>query len=553
MRTHLTLFGLIGLGLAGCSDNPYDPDAPAVDPNAPRVHITSPSRGTIAGDVKQVTVTGTATDDTSVATVTINGVNAALDADGSFSAIVPVKPGTNLLHAVATDAQGNVGKESRAVVAGPMTSTDMQIPSSITATMSAQTFAAIGNGTANFITTADLGALVAPMNPVINVGAPMGPDCLYAQALITGMTVGGANVALAPQPGGLYLDVELDQVQIAMHLQYAVACLDGSRDITIAAQHISISGNMALGLIGHDFDIHLDNPYVSFTGFDVELGGIPGEIVNMLSLDTALGPVLGWAAEKFVVPMLNKTFAGLNNTKTMDVLGTMVDVDVAPASIDFNYTGGLVELDTKMRAHGDAGPGYVYIPNTTPTMDVSHGFQVAVADDVANQLLGSLWAAKGLDKHIDLKTGPYGEVGKLYDSVEVKASVPPYVDASGGSLKLTVGDLMATFKDKSSVVTSVAINANVDVSVTKGTDGKLRFDVGMPTVYVDILDENVEGANQLSNAQFEAITSFALGRIVAVGSGSVGAIPLPAVGGVAVKNVSITENTGYLVVDGEVQ
>ena len=34
---------------------------------------------------------------------------------------------------------------------------------------------------------------------------------------------------------------------------------------------------------------------------------------------------------------------------------------------------------------------------------------------------------------------------------------------------------------------------------------------------------------------------------------SVGAIPLPAVGGVAVKNVTIAEQTGYLVVAGEVQ
>ena len=68
-----------------------------------------------------------------------------------------------------------------------------------------------------------------------------------------------------------------------------------------------------------------------------------------------------------------------------------------------------------------------------------------------------------------------------------------------------------------------------------------------------MLDENVDGANALSNAQFEVVTSFALGRVVAVGSGSVGAIPLPSFGGVAVRDVAITEQTGYLVLDGEIQ
>ena len=106
------------IAAAGCTDKAYDPKAPAIDPNAPRVHITTPARGTIAGDVHTVTVTGTATDDTAVASVTVNDVPATLAADGTWSASVPVTAGTNLLHAIAKDAQGNAGKESRAVVAG---------------------------------------------------------------------------------------------------------------------------------------------------------------------------------------------------------------------------------------------------------------------------------------------------------------------------------------------------------------------------------------------------------------------------------------------------
>jgi hypothetical protein len=49
------------------------------------------------------------------------------------------------------------------------------------------------------------------------------------------------------------------------------------------------------------------------------------------------------------------------------------------------------------------------------------------------------------------------------------------------------------------------------------------------------------------------IASFALSRVIAIGSGAIGAIPLPALGGVAVTDLTIAEQTGYLVVDGNVQ
>jgi len=134
--------------LIGCSDAPYDPSGPAVDPNAPRIHITTPTRGTILGDKQTVDVAGTASDDIGVTSVTVNGVTANLAADGSWTATVPVTAGTNLLHAIASDASGNLGKETRAVVAGPMVTLAQDVPNAMTASLSAQTFDAIGRGTA---------------------------------------------------------------------------------------------------------------------------------------------------------------------------------------------------------------------------------------------------------------------------------------------------------------------------------------------------------------------------------------------------------------------
>jgi hypothetical protein len=544
---------LAAAALTACSDHPYDPDAPAVDPSAPRVHITSPARGSFAGGVKTLVVTGTATDDSGVTQVQVNGVDAALAADGSWTATIPVSPGTQLIHAVARDAQGNLGKESRAVVAGPLQPIATPVPRAITAAMSAQTFAAIGRAVTSVLRTGDLQSIIAPHNPVIDVSG--GPDCDYAQAAITHMAFGSAtSVALTPQTGGLGLDVELDQVAIAMHLSYAVLCADGSRDVMVTASHIKVTGVVDVGGGGGAFDVKLVGQSVQVTGFHVDLGGVPGGIVDVLHLDTALGSIIGWATEQFVVPVINTALAGLDGTRTVDVLGTPVDIRIAPSWISFDATGAIIELDAALRAHGDAGsPGYVYVANQLPVMSTDRGFALAVADDAANQLLGSFWAAGGMNRTFDLTTGSYGDLGKLYDRVELSAQVPPFVDAARGSLGLTIGDLVARFKNGDATATAIAVSAQVEVRVVAGPDGTPRLDVGTPTTYVDILDENVDGANVLSNAQFEVLTSFALSRVIAFASGSIGAIPLPSIGGVAVRDLAIAEQTGYLIVDGNVQ
>jgi len=112
---------------------------------------------------------------------------------------------------------------------------------------------------------------------------------------------------------------------------------------------------------------------------------------------------------------------------------------------------------------------------------------------------------------------------------------------------------MITFKNGGATATQVALNAKLDLAIVSNEDGTLRLDVGTPNVFVDILDEGIDGANSLSSADFEQILSFALSRAVAAGSGAVGAIPMPGAGGVSVQNVSVNQQTGYLVVNGDIR
>src|SRR5262249_35005374 len=160
------------------------------------------------------------------------------------------------------------------------------------------------------------------------------------------------SVSLTPASGGILLDVELDRVAIAMHLQYAVACLDDTSDIAVSASHIKVTGLLSVGISRGAFDVRLVDPTVQVTGFGVHLGGLPGKIVDLLHVDSALGTIIGWATEKFAVPILNSSLTALNDTRTVNVLGTPVDVQVTPEQIRFDVTGAVIDIDAVLRARG---------------------------------------------------------------------------------------------------------------------------------------------------------------------------------------------------------
>jgi hypothetical protein len=405
------------------------------------------------------------------------------------------------------------------------------------------------------VKTADLTAMIAPHNPVVSVGGD-DPDCLYAHGAITGISLGDAtNLSLAPMAGGLYLDADLDAPLVTMHFDYAAACINGSRDISIAASHIHIGGLIAMG-VGDDGKLTsaIQNPDVQIDGLDLELGGIPGDVVDLIHLDTAIGPILASATERFVAPIVAQSIEGAAQSQ-VDVLGTTVDVNLTPSRLDFDVDGCVISMNTQLRAEGDSLlQGFVYTDNLVPHRQTTDsGFEIAVADDAANELLASLWSAKAFEKSIPLDTADYAEIGKLYDSVEVSVAVPPFVSAGSDGLVLTIGDLGITFKNKDQIATKVMVNAKVALTANTGMDGQLRLDAGQPTVDVDLLDDGVMGANDLSQPDFEKVVSFALSRAVSFGSGAVGAIPLPSAGGVGVTNLAVKTTSGYLLVDGAVQ
>lgn len=521
---------LFAVALAGCSFPPGELRDPPLDRDAPRVDIESPARGTIAGNVTKVLVTGMASDANGVvASVTVNGVPAIIGADGRWAADVPVVAGTSLLRAIAIDDEGNRGESTRAVVAGPMVDLDRHVDEGIRATLSSPALLTLAHSTATLIENGDLLSYAQSINPVVAVDG--GPDCLYAHASITSLTVGDADVLTAPTNGGIMVSAVLENVDIGMHLQWSVACLDGGRDVVVSADRLTLQGLIAVGVVDRKLDIQFARSNVQVTGFDPQLPAVPDSVVRMLQLDAAVSPLMGSMVGRLVVSITSQALDALDDTRTVSFGRIDVDVDVAPKQISFTTRGGSVALDTSVRARNDKGQ-FVFVENIAPTLAMEQGFELAIADDAANQLLTSLWSRKAFDETVELNG----------DAVKLQLMLPPHVRASSLPLELTIGDWIATLPNA-----TVAIHATTSLYVTKNDTSKLQLAVSTPAVRVDVVD----GA--LTKEQLATIKQFAIDHVTEVGSAAVAALPLPTVGNAVPANLWVEPKSDSMLIVGDLE
>lgn len=119
-----TTFKWFAIDPAGNIENGYDPagdgenyrEAVVTIEAVPAVSITAPEDG-FRTDKDVVSVTGAVADRSSVSGVTVNGRKAVVSSDGTFTARVVLREGTNEITAAVTDTSGHVSTATVAVIA----------------------------------------------------------------------------------------------------------------------------------------------------------------------------------------------------------------------------------------------------------------------------------------------------------------------------------------------------------------------------------------------------------------------------------------------------
>jgi len=549
MRTFLLTTGLSLLAtVSACTDTASELKDPPV------LRVTSPQRSVIQDRAGLVRVTGTVTPNEIsgevVEKVLVNNIQATVSADGTFTAMVEVKPGATLIHTTARDAAGQEASDTRAVQAGELRPVGANIENALTVAVSKEAFAKLSAAAGPMIKGIDMAAMLAPMQPMVHMGDEAGEDCLYARMYVDDVNMSNATISLIPTNAGLQFRAQIDQLDVPARARYAAACVDGSNTIRFKASKVVVSGTLVVTADGNQgFKTALTNETVQITGLDIQASGIPGTIIDLLRLDTVAGYIISKAAPLAMEPMMNKALGGLAGPQMMDVMGKTLHMEVDPTTIDIDSHGALVTLSTKVLLAGsESSPGFIFTDNGMPTMDAGTGMQIGLADDLANEMMAEITAIGMLNLSMPAHGG-------TFDNTNIAMTLPPMIsaDPADGKMKVILGDMMATYTDHGTPVAKAAISAAIELKIVPASNGYgIALELGTPVTHVDVLDD-VANTTRLTEADLAKATEVCLaGQITAI-SKLLTNIPLPAVAGVQMRNMSIGADDGYVMVRGDIE
>ncbi len=526
---------------------------PSEIPNPPVLTITSPARSLIQDHAGTVTVTGTVAPNAEgvpVAKVSVNNVVANVGADGAFSIDIDIKPGATLLHTEALDADGGKATDTRSVEAGDLRAPGANIERAVTTALSKEAFAKIAGAAGPLIKGLDLKPMLAPLQPMVHSGDESGPDCLYGQLYVDDVKMTNAIIQLVPVTGGLQFTAEIDGLDVPGRMKYAVACVSGNNTTEIRATKVVVAGTLLVSPDGmNGFATELANPTVQLTGLDISASGVPGAILNIIPLDSAIQYIVPKVAGMFMKPMLNTALGALAGPKQVDVLGKTLTVQVSPSDISFTNDGGLVTLDMKMLIGGaEAGKGFIFTANGQPQMDPGTGMQLGIADDLANSMLAQAGTLGLLNLTLPAEGG-------TFDSNTMAMTSPPMIsaDPADGKMRLVLPDMILTFLNGSTPVAKAAMNASIDLQIQPANSGfGVAIKLGTPTVDVDVLDD-IANETRFTNDDLSTAVKLDLDNQITSISALLGGIPLPAMAGLQMKDLSVTGADGYVMVKGSLQ
>ncbi len=537
----------------GCADRPLEDDPP-LDQTGPELVIETPERGTITeGD--EVTVRGRVRDDGSgVARVLVDGAEASVGGDGAFDLSAPMASGLNLVETVAEDESGNTRRDTRAILAGPFAEPDQVVDHAAKLRLGRRALAGLAGALSGALDGERLSALADAQNPIIDVGG----SCLGATASIDEVELSTAEIELSPTRQGLAARIEARDFKVSMDVEFAVACISGDAVISLASDVAAVSGTVDARVARGEVEAELSDAGARFEGVVLDLAGLPPEVVDLVigDLDGAVASAVTMIASAVVPSMIEGSFARVAAREEFEVMGAELRVGLWPRAIEIDDTGLEVTTDLEVAAvTGASAPPYPRDdwrgPRPLPeTSDV----YLAVRITALNQVLSALWSAGAMTEQIALGD-PDGNVGQRLDGVNLEMLLPPTVveNASESGVAIGVGDLLVDAVrgsgDDAQVVTRLAVSsiAHLAASVDPDSEGALDLAVAAPDAGFNVIDQ---GPDALDLGEVEDLASFTASRLAAALGDVLGELPLPAVGGVTVREASLSSEGGELVLRG---
>jgi len=564
----------------------YDEVGPlTIDSTGPELTIDEPDRGDwVYGDAG--TVSGSVNDEWSgVASVTVDGDAVGVESDGSFSTEESYDFGMNVVETSATDTDGNVSTDTRALLAGDFEPYGDGISGGLLARLhegdgGLGELESMGVG---LVSAADLSALIP--SPVYDYEEETCTTVLWWEVCVTwysitlyvtNPTIGSSSMSLDPKSTGLLdADLEVDDVSLDWSGSGTVLGIgySGSGDIT--ADWLNVAMELDPYVSSNQIYVDVDSVDVTSGGFDFDFDSWLWDVIDYLGI-----PVDSWiegyvesamedAVQSSVPDVISAALQDLEIGYSFDVGDQTYDMDALPDDIDVDETGITLSLETYFTADSwtisRTGEGSLYQGYSQPVWTGSPGTILGLSGDFLNQVFLAFWGGGLLDMtmtadDLGLDVNDLAVfLPTLTDlTVTTEALLPPVVVPGTGSslLDMQVGDLKLTLyngpAESGYEMIEVYVSAIVGLDLSATSDATLSASLGDMDLYFDVVYPD---AGSMGAADTEALLEALVPLLLPSLTDALGEVPIPDISGYTLTNISVGldgAEDGYVTLGGDI-
>jgi hypothetical protein len=515
----------------------------AIEGDPPTVAVTYPLRGaTIAASKPSITVTGLANDTVAgIVSVRVNGQEAAIHGDGTWTAIFIPKWGLNVLHIEAEDEAGKTSDITQSFYFAesyrPLEPSIPYVEDGVKLWLDDEL---IDDGVHNPTHPDDLATILEAVLGGFDING----------VLPTGMDIGGGyqlhmgnasmnppSIYLDPIWGGIQIDTAMKNfsVDVVLAGECKVLGIDLCPDVsgTVQVGLLELTADLLAHAENADLQVLLTNTDVEITALDIDINGILGWLFDWLldfivglftnmiedAFEDQLGDLLGdTLADVLDALAISETFEIASPLPGMDDI--VLNLETRVHSLVFTPDGGRLGLGARVDgvkkvphtilgaiARGSCLKGYPVqwnIPGTS-------SFEVALFDDFLNLALAAIWHGGTLQMSLDAEAmselmGDGGADGLPLPvddlALNLDWSLPPIINGCdpSGVMTIQVGDLLVDLDLYSPLFGEegvgklglyAAIEVTAEILIIEGDEGDefaiqihemKRFDVDWVTV-----------------------------------------------------------------------
>src|SRR5690606_10651783 len=246
----------------------------------------------------------------------------------------------------------------------------------------------------------------------------------------------------------------------------------------------------------------------------------------------------------------------LAGSRPPTILGRTIDLSLDPTAMTWDQTGGRIALDATTVVRGVDGASFLSPPREAPTSLGGQGLAIALADDVANQLLAGMWAGGALA--IDYLPAPGDPLLGFFpraNHVRLALALPPVInaDTTTGTLHLAVGDVLVEIIDTdegAGTLAELAVSAEIDLAAALTGEGRVMLQTGDPRVVGQVLSQAPDLLVPLDEAKVTALAELAIDRFADRADDLLSTLPIPGVPGATLTSPTFEPSAGYLLLNG---